>query len=525
MINWKSIRCIKWEEDDTINRVKKYKKDGILPNDWTYMKSYRFRKIFNIFTLENNDLYLVITEVSDLPTYFKDNNNNLLFDVKMPLRMKVINNEKERNDLIQNYYLNILSNAYRGSKSLYERLSREYLNISRRQVEEQMKKIELVQITNPIENNKLVKPIVSERCYQQFEIDLIDISSIAKQNDGITFLMCVIDTFSKFAFVEPLKNKTSQSIAYTLQNIICKESSPEVISSDNGSEFVNSHFIELCQRFNIKHKTSLPYHPQAQGQIERFNSTIKKTIFKYLTQHNSKRYIDALQLLVYSYNTSVHNTTKRTPFEIHRKKHETYKILDDMVFQNIQNNAIKMIENSLKNQQAQQEPLEEGDEVRIGIIFLKSGRKKIGGVNKKQIMNWTKEIYKVIEVEEKDGLELFKLDIDLKDENDRLFYRHQIFKVNTQDIIKTKNKNDKFDYNFGEKFDTEKHISNLAKNQAQKRLLEKEQEEIDEDALLASQRQLEQEEEKDATLASQRQEKQLLKRIRKQRDLGFFVSL
>jgi hypothetical protein len=117
------------------------------------------------------------------------------------------------------------------------------------------------------------------------------------------------------------------------------------------------------------------------------------------------------------------------------------------------------------------------------------------------------------------------LDIDLKDENDRLFYRHQIFKVNTQDIIKTKNKNEKFDYNFGEKFDTEKHISNLAKNQAQKRLLEKEQEEIDEDALLASQRQLEQEEEKDATLASQRQEKQLLKRIRKQRDLGFFVSL
>jgi transposase InsO family protein len=465
--------------------------------------------------------------VGDLPDYYLDNSGNLLFQVNLPLRLKVLNNEKERNELIQNYYLNILSNAYRGSKSLYERLSREFLNISRRHVQERLKKIELVQITNPIENNKIVKPIVSERCNQQWEIDLIDISSISKNNDGITFLMCVIDTFSKFAFVEPLKNKTSQSIAYTLQNIICKEGSPEVISSDNGSEFVNSHFIELCQRFNIKHKTSLPYHPQAQGQIERFNSTIKKTIFKYLTQHNSKRYIDALQLLVYSYNTSVHNTTKRTPFEIHRKQFQSYKILDNMVFQNIQNNAIKMIENSLKNQQAQQEPLEEGDEVRIGIIFLKSGRKKIGGVNKKSLLNWTKEIYKVVDIEEKDGLELYKLDIDLKDENDRLFYRHQLLKINIQELVKTKNKNEKFDYNFGEIFDTEKHISNLAKNTALKRLLEKEQRLIDADQREEEiDKELEDEEKQRLIDADQREEeKKLLKRVRKQRDPGFFVSL
>ena len=509
MINWKSIRSIKWNEDDTINRVKKYKKDGILPTGFTYMRSYRFRKIFEQFTLEGNELYLIITEESNLPPYFKDENNELLFDVKMPFKLKVINNEKERNDLIQNYYLNILSNAYRGSKSLYERLSREFLNISRRDVEERLKQLELVQLTMPIENNKIVKPIVSSKVLEQFEIDLIEISSISKQNDGINFLMCVIDTFSKFAFVEPLKNKTSQSIAYTLQSIICKEGSPSVISSDNGSEFVNSHFIELCQRFNITHRTSLPYHPQAQGQVERFNATIKNSIFKYLTQHNSKRYIDVLQLLIYSYNTSVHNTTKRTPFEIHRKKFESYKILDNMVFQNIQNNAIKMIENSLKTQQAQQEELQIGDEVRIGVMFLKTGRKKIGGVNKKSLMNWTKEIYKVVEIQEKDELELFKLDIELKDENDRLFYRHQLLKVNTQELVKTKNKNDKFDYNFGEKFDTEQHISNLAKNTFQKKLLKKDQQEINEE--------LEEEEKKE--------ELQVKKRFRKQRDPGFFVSL
>jgi len=465
----------------------------------------------------------VIDNADDLPDYFKDNSGNLLFQVNLPLKFKVLNNEKERNEVIDNYYRNIMSNGYRSSKSLYERLSKEFLNVSRHQVEQRIKNIEIVQMTMPVNENRITKPIVSERCNQQWEIDLVDYSSISKNNDGITFLMCVVDTFSKFAWIEPLKNKTSKSIAFTLQQILCREGAPQVISSDNGGEFVNEDFIILCKRWNIQHKTSLPFKPQSQGQVERLNFTIKKTIFKYLTDYNSKRYIDNLQFLVYSYNTSIHNTTKKTPFEIHRKKYESFKILDNMVLDNLQKNALKMIENSLKQQQGQEEPLEEGDNVRVGVMFLKSGRKKIGKVNKKSLLHYTKEIYKVIEVEEKDGLELFTLNIDLTDEADRKFYRHQLLKVNTQDLVKSKNKNDKDDFNFNQKFDTEKHISNLAKNTAQKRLLEKEQEEIDEE--------LEAEEEKDATLAcllrdqSQRQEKQLLKRIRKQRDLGFFVSL
>ena len=508
-INWKSVRSIRWNEDNTIELVKKYKKDGTLPKEWSYMKSYRFKKLFNSFTLENNDLYLVIDNTDDLPDYFTDNNGNLLFQVNLPLKFKVLNNEKERNEIIDNYYRNILSNSYRGSKSLYERLSKEFLNVSRRQVEQRIKNIEVVQMTMPVNENKIVKPIVSERPLQQIEIDLIDVSSISKHNDGITFLLTCIDTFSKFAWVEPLKNKTSKSIAFTLQQILCREGACEILSTDNGSEFVNEDMVVLCKRWGTNHKTSLPYHPQSQGQIERFNGTLKRTIFKYLTDYESKRYIDNLQFLVYSYNTSIHNSIKKTPFEVFRKKHEQFKILDNMVLDNLQKNALKMIENSLKQQQGQEEQLEEGDEVRIGVIFLKSGRKKIGGVNKKSLLHYTKEIYKVIEIEEKEGLELFTLNIDLTDETDRKFYRHQLLKVNTQDLVKTKNKNEKDDFNFNQKFDTEKHISNLAKNTAQKRLLEKEQKEID--------KELEDEE--------NQEEKKILKRVRKQRDPGFFVSL
>ena len=279
---------------------------------------------------------------------------------------------------------------------------------------------------------------------------------------------------------------------------------------------VNEDFVILCKRWNIQHKTSLPYHPQSQGQIDRFNGTIKRTIFKYLTDYNSKRYIDNLHFLVYSYNTSTHNTTKRSPFEIFRKKHEQFKILDNMVLDNLQKNAMKMIENSLKTQQAQEEPLEVGDEVRVGVVFLKAGRKKIGGVNKKSLLKYTKEIYTIVKIEVKEDLELFTLNIDLDGEK-TTYYRHQLLKINTQDLVKTKNKNDKDDLNFGENFDTELHISNLAKNTAQKRMLNKPQEE----RLSA----VEINEELERRNAVEKEAEARPKRNRKQRDIGFFVSL
>ena len=73
--------------------------------------------------------------------------------------------------------------------------------------------------------------------------DLADMQLLSKYNKGITFLLCAIDIFSKYAWVVPLKDKKGISIVKAFQ-IILKQSNrkPNKIWVDKGSEFYNAYF-------------------------------------------------------------------------------------------------------------------------------------------------------------------------------------------------------------------------------------------------------------------------------------------
>ena len=66
---------------------------------------------------------------------------------------------------------------------------------------------------------------------------------ISKFNKGFRFLLCVIDIFSKYAWVVPLKDKKGVSVVDAFQNILVKSGrKPNKIWVDKGSEFYNNSF-------------------------------------------------------------------------------------------------------------------------------------------------------------------------------------------------------------------------------------------------------------------------------------------
>ena len=74
-----------------------------------------------------------------------------------------------------------------------------------------------------------------------------------KYNKGIRFLLCVIDIFSKYAWVVPLKDKKGVSIVTAFQSIL-KQSNrkPNKIWLDKGSEFYNAYF-KKCLRYDVNY--------------------------------------------------------------------------------------------------------------------------------------------------------------------------------------------------------------------------------------------------------------------------------
>ena len=111
-------------------------------------------------------------------------------------------------------------------------------------------------VNTNVNNEKLAeelhKPIIRKfkkrAVYSEFKdniwgADLADMQLISKFNKGFRFLLCVIDIFSKYAWVVPLKDKKGVSIVDAFQKILDKSGrKSNKIWVDNGSEFYNSSF-------------------------------------------------------------------------------------------------------------------------------------------------------------------------------------------------------------------------------------------------------------------------------------------
>ena len=138
--------------------------------------------------------------------------------------------------------------------------------------------------------------------------------AFSKDNNGIKYLLTVIDIFSKFVWIVPLKLKTGQEVADAFSRIL-KESRPSKTWVDSGREFYNKDVQKLVELYSTENE-------EKSCVIERLNRTIKENMFKYFSAKNTRKYVDVLDLLVDQYNNTIQSLIKMTPNEGSRKENE-----------------------------------------------------------------------------------------------------------------------------------------------------------------------------------------------------------
>ena len=145
---------------------------------------------------------------------------------------------------------------------------------------------------------------------------------LSKYNKGIRFLLCAIDSFSKYAWVVPLKDKKGISIVKAFQSISKQSNSRRKANKiwiDKGSEFYNAYFKKWLRDNDV-----LMYLTHSEGKsvvAERFIRTLKGKIYKYMTLISKNVYIDKLDDIVDEYNNTYHTTIKMKPIDV---KDNTY---------------------------------------------------------------------------------------------------------------------------------------------------------------------------------------------------------
>ena len=167
----------------------------------------------------------------------------------------------------------------------------------------------------------LRRKILSSRPRIILSMDLADMRKLKKANNNIAYLLVVIDVFSRYMGVYPLKKKDGHNMHEAMKLILDHPDFVGVrrINTDRGTEFYNkrvaselsSRGIRLYSVYSGEIKASL---------AERGIRTLKSRIYRYLTHNNTSHYLNKLNDMVHAYNHSAHGGLKRgqTPHQVHQ---------------------------------------------------------------------------------------------------------------------------------------------------------------------------------------------------------------
>ena len=157
-----------------------------------------------------------------------------------------------------------------------------------------------------------LQPIIPKGAFEQIHMDLV--GPLPKTERGNVYLLVIIDHFTKWAEVLPIPNKEADTVINGIwKTIITRHGIPRRLSSDQGPEFVNNLIRRLGERLNVTFGQTTPYHPQANGVVERLNQTLIDSLrtFVYDRVGTWDEHIDSV---TFAYRTSEHSATKETPF-------------------------------------------------------------------------------------------------------------------------------------------------------------------------------------------------------------------
>ena len=142
----------------------------------------------------------------------------------------------------------------------------------------------------------------------------------SKWNKGYRYLLMIIDVFSKYGWIVPLKDKKGESVAEAFKTIFKEGRKPQYLWVDKGKEYYNKHVKDLLEKNKITLYST--ENEEKSSVVERWNRTIKSKMWKQFTVQGNTIYFDMLPKILKKYNNTKHSSIKMTPTEASNKNNE-----------------------------------------------------------------------------------------------------------------------------------------------------------------------------------------------------------
>ena len=138
------------------------------------------------------------------------------------------------------------------------------------------------------------------------KVDMDTIGPLPEDINGNKHIIVIIDTFTRYVNMYPVKDVSAISAARAFHEHSCRFGYPKMITTDNGSQFMNELFKQLTLLEGIKHINTVPYSKEENGMVERANKEVNRHLRNLIFDRNIlKEWSDFIPLIMKNMNSSV----------------------------------------------------------------------------------------------------------------------------------------------------------------------------------------------------------------------------
>lgn len=125
---------------------------------------------------------------------------------------------------------------------------------------------------------------------------------LPKMAQGNQHVLVITDCFSKLTRSIRLRTTTASVVASAVLDNMVYFYGVRYVLTDNGLQFAAKFFEAVCTLRGVRHYLTTAYHPETNGQTERFNRTLVQRLRHYLEEHQ-RDWDDYVQPLTFAYYT------------------------------------------------------------------------------------------------------------------------------------------------------------------------------------------------------------------------------
>ena len=281
-------------------------------------------------------------------------------------------------DTLKDVYYSLDSPAcFAGAAAVFREAHRRDADITRKDVQEFLAKQRTYTLYRPAYRKFKRLKTVPSGLDSDWQADLAMMNRLQNENDGYLYFLTCIDVLSRKIYAEPVRNKSVPEMKRAFNAVFERAGThPLKICTDSGTEFCSRAMKQFFEGLDIVKLTAVTNELLHATMAERANRTIKDRLYKYFSENNTVRWVDALQRIVSAINSSVCRSTGMRPIDVNHNNSYDLKV--------------RLYGHHYEHQRRRRKPkFKEGDHVRL----LKMKTPFVRG-----LANYTDQIFTVADV-------------------------------------------------------------------------------------------------------------------------------